>query len=294
MAYARYTPLPLPKVGFIVARDLAAQLIRLVTARKRRTKDVVKSEYDTRTYKPYLDKKIWLNYNNLTEYLENEFSFTVSGENFVGKIDNKIVQILKSEYYRYHFQIFRGLLKEAAGSQDDLVELGCGIGRNIFLLASENHWGELYGYDISKNAVQSAHEITRHFNLTHVNFDDMDLTNSRDPNFKKLSGKVVYTYYCLEQLKHSIPEIIERLIESGIKKAIHIEPTYELLNIFSPKDWLTYLYIKRMDYLDNLLKTLRKFEKEGRVQIVGARRLYYSHAHKNDSTYVCWVPAKPQ
>jgi hypothetical protein len=115
----------------------------------------------------------------------------------------------------------------------------------------------------------------------------MDLLG--DPG-AELRGKTVFTYYCLEQLKRSIAQVIENIRRAGIRRAIHIEPTTELLDLRRPLDLANYLYIARSDYLDNLLRTLRDFEHRGHLRILAQRRLYYAPTYRHDGTLVVWEP----
>jgi hypothetical protein len=170
----------------------------------------------------------------------------------------------------------------------EIVEVGCGPGLNLFSLSLTNRWDRLEGFDISENAIRAAREASQHFGLSHIDFGILDLTNPVSDNFERLRGKTVFTYYCLEQLKYSTRIVIDNLVKAGVRRVIHIEPATELLRLWSPADWLTYLYITRMDYQDNLLHTLEEVERSGLIRIVDKKRLGYAPTCKNDPMLVCW------
>jgi len=265
-------------------------LIRLTIAflsrRQYRSKDEVKSDYDLGSWSAVLNEKRWLKFNNLESYL------TLFGrKDFqIAKIDNEIVKIKTSDYYIYRLKKINQIILNYCNGDDEICELGCGFGFNILSLRSSDNYKNLYGFDISKNAIAAAKLSSKHFNLENITFDQIDLTNPEDLNWAGIKNRTVLTYYCLEQLKHSLNSVLENIINSGVKRVIHLEPTIELLDFWSIKDLVNYLYIKRRDYLDNLITCLESLEKAGRIRIIEKKRMYYSPTPKNDPTLVVWEP----
>ena len=182
--------------------------------------------------------------------------------------------------------------REAYPACTELVELGGGFGANLFALAlGEKKWNRLIGLDISQNAIQAGREIASHFALPQqISFDRIDIIKGSDSTFRHLRGRPVLTYYCLEQLKHDTRIVIENILQAGPSRVIHIEPTFELLHLSSLKDMVTYLYIVRKDYQNNLLSTLKEYERKGKVKVVMVQRLYYAPTVRNDPTLICWEP----
>ena len=62
------------------------------------------------------------------------------------------------------------------------------------------------------------------------------------------------------------------------------------MRLFSLMDWATRFYVARNDSQNNLLTTLRRFEKAGALRIIGAERLHYAPTCRNDPTLICWEP----
>ena len=135
------------------------------------------------------------------------------------------------------------MLKYSSGDEE-LCELGCGFGFNLLSLKAENNFKKLYGFDISKNSLLAGQKICEHFKIRNIFFDQIDLIDPKNPSWSKLQNKTVFTYHCLEQLKHHLDDVLSNIINSGAKRVIHIEPTTELLNLKSIRELTEYIYKK--------------------------------------------------
>jgi hypothetical protein len=110
------------------------------------------------------------------------------------------------------------------------------------------------------------------------------------PRSSRLRGATVFSDYCFEPLRRASGDVIEKLIEAGVSRVIHIEATPELWNRWNPVDTVTWLQTWSQDYEDNLLTTLRERERRGRVTLLRAHRLHYAPSVRHDYTLVCWEP----
>lgn len=72
----------------------------------------------------------------------------------------------------------------------------------------------LQGLDMSFAALQAAREIAAHFRVPDVDFQHIDLLDHAHPAFRTLEEKVVFTYYCLEQLRHSMELVIDAILKA--------------------------------------------------------------------------------
>lgn len=278
--------LPAAEKYRIISRELWLGLRGLLARRLERNPERVGAEYDSGSWQMVLEQKRWAQHESLRDYL-------VPGDERVrvAKIKDRLVRIKTSDYYAYRLKILQEVLEQYADGEKELIELGCGYGANVFSLALSGRWESLAGFDISRNGIQAGREAARHFNLANLSFDHLDITDGADPNYERIKSKTVYTYYCLEQLKRSTQAVIENIIRAGAKRVIQIEPTFELLRMWHPVDLTTYFYVKKQDYQDNLVTTLKNFEKRGLVKIVDLKRLYYAPTHRNDPTLIIWEPS---
>ena len=270
----------------LICRDLWVNVRALLAQRLERNSARVSVEYDAGSWKALLEQKKWAQCVSLRDYL-------VPGDDRIriAKIQDQLVQIKTRDYYDYRLRILQEVLEKYAGDEQSLIELGCGYGANLFSLALSGRWRTLSGFDISRNGIQAGREAARHFNLPNVSFDHLDITDGNDPNYRCIKGKTIYTYYCLEQLRSATEAVIENIIGAGARRVIHIEPTYELLRMWHPVDLTTYFYVKKQDYQDNLVTTLKDFAKRGLIRIIDLKRLYYAPTHRNDPTLICWEPS---
>jgi SAM-dependent methyltransferase len=271
----------------ILARDAWTNLRLLARQRQRRDRERVDAEYNSGTWKRTLEDKRWLQCRDPYEYV----AYPNDEQVMVAKVQGRLVRVRCCDYYDYRLRLLQEVLRAHADGEPELVELGCGSGFNLFSLALADRWPRLTGFDISENAVHAAREAARHFRLSDISFGILDLTDGAAAPFAQLRGKVVFTHYCLEQLKYATAKVIDNLLRAGVRRVVHIEPTYELLRPWSLMDWVSYLYVRKRDFQDNLLKTLSAYVRQGRVRIRDVRRLYYNPSHRNDPTLICWEPA---
>lgn len=277
-------PVSLPEAWFYLSREIVRDAASLVSRRVRRSRHQVTGDYDRGVWRVALLEKRWIGAESLADYLEPD-----RGTRRIATVNGRLVRIDSGEYYRYRNRILGTVLGRWA-EEEELVELGCGVGFNVFALLLSGRWVRVLGFDVSENALAAAREAARHFGVTGVAFERLDLTNENDVNSRRLRGKVVFTYYVLEQLKYDLRPVMENLARWGVKRAIHIEPGTDLLPRWSMRFAANRLYIRRQDYQDRLVEIARALEEEGRLRVLDLRRLNYAPSPKNDPVMVVWEP----
>ena len=114
----------------------------------------VEEDYETGIYKKYVDAEMWsgeytsfglidpdrLNANKLRYYRSNE---KIQKDSY-----KKILELGDIE--------FTEVFKRFIDKDDEIVELGCGYGKNLFELRMNGFKNIMTGYDISKNAIITA------------------------------------------------------------------------------------------------------------------------------------------
>jgi hypothetical protein len=264
-----------------IAFDLAHKLLK----QRKRTLQQVNDDYDEGEWSDEFKKKRWLNVGTLEDYVVPNDSRQI-----VAMIEGRCVKIWVSEYYAYRTNCLERVLTKYGYEARELVELGCGAGRNLFALASTGHWDRLRGYDLSATGIDVTRAVIKHFKLDHIETGHINLLDTKSDGFSNLRGSTVFTVYCLEQLPNHVEEVIRNLVATGVKRAIHIEPTLELFSVFSLKDLATITYVWRQNYLRNLVTVARKLEQEGLIKIVEVCRLNFAPTLRNDPTLVVWEP----
>jgi hypothetical protein len=280
------SPASLPDRAATYAIDVAKSVYRLATRRVKRTADVVNSEYNLLNWQKVLAAKAWTKAKDLTEFL-----IPVNPKRDLRKVNNQICRIGAQEYYRYRNAALGDLIARHSGAAGQIVELGAGYGYNLLSLHLSHPEWSLKGFDIAPNGIAAGRQITSHFGLSDkISLDRIDLTNGSDPNFSAITGEVVFTYFCIEQIPYDVGKVVENIIAARPKRVINIEPTTELLDLTVPRDLVSFLYIRSVDYQTKLFSTLEEFEREGRIRIVARERMPFAPSIHNDGFLYCWEP----
>jgi SAM-dependent methyltransferase len=269
----------------VLSKEVLNETVNLALHRLNRDRAHVMREYDGGKWKQALESKPWLRAGSLEEYVT-----TQDVRDRVAKIQGRLVRIRTCDYYQFRTRMIQETIKRCSGDATEIVEVGCGAGQNLFALAHSGGWSRLLGLELSENGVAAARDAAAHFGLDCLEFDVLDLTRPDDPGFTRLKGRTVFSYYCLEQLKYHTAQVIENLLRAGVRRVIHIEPTTELLRPWSVMDWINSAYVTRNDYQNNLIRTVRRFEKQDRLRVLNMERLGYAPTPRNDPVLVCWEP----
>lgn len=268
------------------ALDGAKSLYRLAMRRMERTQDKVNSEYDGSHWQKILSRKAWRDAKSLPDFL-----IFPDQTQRLRKIDGKILRISAEQYYRYRLSALGELIARHADGTRKIVELGTGYGYNLFSLHHSHPDWTLKGFDISLNGITIGREIAAHFGISDkVSLDRIDLTDASDPNLAAIAGEVVLTYFCIEQIPYDVRKVIENIIAGRPRRVINIEPTTELLDLRYPRDIVSLLYIRSVDYQTVLFSTLDQLEREGRIRIIARERMPFAPAINNDGFLYCWEP----
>ena len=84
------------------------------------------------------------------------------------------------------------------------------------------------------------------------------MTDAGDPNLAAIAGEVVFTYFCIEQIPYDVRKVVENIIAAKPKRVINIEPTTELLDLTHPRDLVSLVYIRSVDYQTQLFYDARR------------------------------------
>lgn len=255
--------------------------------RKNRTKELVNSNYEDGVWKTISASRTWELFNQPIDYLTKGFG---KREKLCCVIENNLSLLSPEEYYKHRLAQLQNIISDWASDSNEIVELGSGFGMNLLSLSILKKWDYIDGYEISKTGLNTSKSIFLHFGISNVKVHYSDLICKNSVVYNEIFGKICFTYLCLEQLKHSTTEIIQLLINAKVKRVIHIEPTFELLSLFSLRDILSYFHIKQNDYQDNLLITLKKYQLNGQVRILKIERLGFAPTFKNTPTLIVWEP----
>ncbi|WP_453954093.1 class I SAM-dependent methyltransferase [Bradyrhizobium sp. USDA 377] len=281
-----FAPASLPDRAVTYALDAAKSIGRLAMRRVKRTADVVDSEYNLRHWQRTLSEKSWTRSASIVDFIAPRNSASD-----LRKVDNQICRVAADDYYRYRARALGELLARYTGDATEIIELGAGCGVNLLSLHLNHPDWRLRGFDIAPNGIAAGREIAAHYGLSdRISLDRIDLTDGTDPSYSAIRDKVVFTYFCIEQIPYDVRKVVDNIIAARPKRVINIEPTTELLNFTSLRDIVSFLYIRSVDYQTQLFSTLDDYERQGRVRILARDRMPFAPTIHNDGFLYCWEP----
>lgn len=193
--------------------------------------------------------------------------FTINNVLFKGKYGD-----YTEKFQQQFFDILDNYIDEP------VVELGCGLGSNLFQLSHRN-FKKLEGYDVSENAISLAKRHNTEKNHG-IHFDVLDLNRPLPKGI--IEDKVVFTNTCLEQLKHYMSNILKNIIDGKPKVVINFEVDYD------PSPFMVKQYFNACDYQNNLVKELSRLEKQKKIEIVSIKKLPLSLTPVNRLSAIIW------
>ena len=176
------------------------------------------------------------------------------------KVDNQILADQRAaSITEYRIGALGELIARHCGDARRIVELGTGYGYNLFSLHHSHPDWTLKGFDISPNGIAAGREIADHFAFpTRSRSGRIDLTDAADPSLAEIEGEAAFTYFCIEQIPYDVRKVVENIIAAKPKRVINIEPTTELLDLTVPRDLVSLVYIRSVDYQTELFYDARR------------------------------------
>lgn len=164
----------------------------------------------------------------------------------------------------------------------DIYEFGCGTGHNLLRIQKINPKAKLHGFDW----VKSSNNLVKKLGFHAEQFDFFE------PNFSigLQPDSVVYTVAALEQVGTRFEQFLKYLIRNKPKLVVHIEPIPELLDKTNLLDYLSIKYMEKRKYLNGYLDTLRILEKQGKIEILEARRSGIGSMFIDGYSILVWKP----
>jgi len=244
--------------------------------------------YGEKKWKKILESRYWEKATTLDEFcLTSPPLDKISNEQLnICVIDGKWKKATFAAFQQQTTKKYLDILKKFVSSNDKIAEAGCGFGTKLFSLKAQGLPNEMEGYDISETGVKAGREISNFFNCN-IKFDVLDLTAEFPKNIFK--DKTVFSSHCFEQLKYHTEKAIYNLIKANPKQVLHFEPVKELFG-WSTRDVVSKLYNYAQDLQNNLLKSLRKIEEKGFLEITNVHRTGMAVNPFLETSFIRWIP----
>ena len=192
--------------------------------------------------------------------------------------------------FEYDFMtVFRiWLFQKYFSGYSSIYEFGCGSGLNLVLLASLFPQKTLCGLDFVQSAVALINSIGKahNWNLSGKLFNMI----TPDDRFKLAENSAVFTFGALEQLASKTENFIQYLLHQKPGICIHVEPTVELYDENKLVDYLAIQFHRKRGYTEQLLPRLQQLDTEGRIKVLGVKRLNFGSLFLEGYTYIIWQP----
>lgn len=256
------------KVTMLDKLKLYLYITKIKIVKKRRNYNTINNEYNSGLWKKkYEEIDFETRHGMYGKNSELLSIFTINNVLFKGKYGD-----YEEKYQQQFFDILDNYIDEP------IVELGCGLGSNLFQLSHRN-FKKLKGYDVSENAILLAkrHNTEKNYG---IHFDVLDLNKPFPKDI--IEDKVVFTLACLEQLKNYMPNVLKNIIDGKPKIVINFEVDYD------PSPFMVKQYFNARDYQNNLVKELSRLEKQKKIEIVSIKKLPLSLSPVNRLSTIIW------
>ncbi len=171
---------------------------------------------------------------------------------------------------------------------DRIVELGCGMGKNLIALAAHG-FTRLSGLDPAPAAVTGAAQRLSTLGVaaeirTGSVLDAVSMTPI-------VEGASVFTNYVMEQLPDDIEAAARAIASCGPRQVLHIEPCCDRLpGRRRWERWPSAWHVRACDYQRNLLEVLRRLDAERRLRLLEITPLGFSPEMFHSPVLIRWEP----
>ena len=182
--------------------------------------------------------------------------------------------------------VFKKYLKDV----DSVYEFGCGTGFNLVELARLYPQKKLHGLDFVPASRDIVNNIAEHYgwNIQGHIFDMV----SPDESFQLDKNSAVLTFGSIEQLASKFEAFLQFLLNRQPALCISIEPTVELYDENKLFDYLAIKFHRKRGYTQGFLPRLQELEKNGKIEILKVKRLFFGSLFIEGYNLIIWRPVK--
>lgn len=194
-----------------------------------------------------------------------------------------------SEYWDYYYSFLICQLKKYINSDDTLIELGSGWGRNLFYLYTHSLYGKGIGGELTTEGIDSANVIASHYQLP-ITFYKFDYNKPSKFFLSKMKGAAVLTQNSIEQIPNIKASTLLKIAQACPKVVCHFEPVYEHNANPTMFHLMCRRYTEMNDYNRNLLSVLKQLEQKGYLQIIKEQQNVIGTTAFNPCSIIIWKP----
>ena len=187
------------------------------------------------------------------------------------------------------FKVFRGwLFRTYLQGIERIFEFGCGSGFNLAALAQMYPNKQLVGLDWAEPAIDLVNRVGRDHGLSlkgkRFDFFEPEDVVTLGPD------SAVLTFCALEQTGDQFHRFGEWLLKAKPDLVIQMEPIVEFYDRDRLYDYLVVKYHRHREYLSGYFPWLTALEREGRAEVLCARRLRFGSLYHEGYSLLVWRP----
>jgi hypothetical protein len=233
---------------------------------KIKTPTEITREYEYEKWGPLLEKVEKVNTPLSVEDVD-ELVFR-DNPNLVCSVGDHLTLLNYREAHKKYLDLLEKILKKYLPASA-LIELGAGYGSVIIPLARRKKFcnlpiyaGEYTASGTKLIGILSQREkkqiLTGHCDFNLPNFLDFEIPHEG----------IIFTSFSAHYLPTMTPDFIESFLSLKPKIIINIEPCYDHFSSNTLMDLMRRKYIEVNDYNRNFVTLLKKFEKDGKIEIL--------------------------
>lgn len=257
------------KVNWLDVLKLYGYVLKLSLKYKKRTLSLINQEYNFGNWNRDITD---------SEIISLNGNYGKIGQIGIFAVNDKLVRMNYDEFGKNRDKEFLSFFENF--KEDDIIELGCGLGGNLFTLYHAG-FKNLEGCDLSTNAISKLKNFVEKTNIK-INFY---VHNLNEPFLNDhIKNKIVFTHTVLEQTKNIMHNVLNNIIKGCPKLVINFEVNYDDEGLLVRK------YFDSRDYQNNLVKELKKLEKLGKISIINIKKMQFSGSPVNRLSVIIWKP----
>ena len=209
----------------------------------------------------------------------------------VFRFDGQIVEGLEP-FVEFHtsMALRHLLLGHYLADAATVVELGCGTGLNILLLAQAYRRMRIIGCDWVPASQRIVEGLGRAF-PGRIEGRRFDMLTAEGWDGQEIDrDTVVLTVHALEQLNTHWRTCLDFILARGPRLCLHIEPLAELYDPKDPDDVRMLRYHRKRGYLEGYVPAVQALAAAGRAEIVDLRRIAFSGLYHEAYSVLAWRP----
>lgn len=290
--------MPVECKDLIAEKDFKYEIIEGAERDKLLLEIIKKIETDRQIIGAEERQNIWNNGwgENLQDFVNSDYDLKTLVPRFIRpsqivRFNQNYIKPSNNNFELDYYSVFRKWLF-ATYFKDfkNIYEFGCGTGFNLVVLSKMYPDKNLYGTDFVKSSADLVNEIAKAHNLK-LSGSIFDMINP-DEKYKLKKNSLIFTIGAIEQLASKFEAFLRYLLCNNPGLCVHVEPTIELYEENNLVDYLAIKFHKKRGYTQGFLPRLQKLEKNGKLEILKVKRLFFGSLFMEGYNFIVWRPVK--